>query len=74
MENRKLKEELIKEYQNMDVEIHQDDRRWSTRELAGYFLYNCSLSEIIEEFENVKEESVERQEAWKLIKKVIFPY
>lgn len=70
----KLKKKLIAAYQNMDVTIYEDDSKWSEEELAGYFLYNCSLNELKEEFSDIRNETVERKKAWKLIKKALFPY
>ena len=35
MENIKLKNRLIKTYQNMDESIYEDDEKWSAEELAG---------------------------------------
>ena len=75
MENIKLKNRLIKTYQNMDESIYEDDEKWSAEELAGYFLYNCSSDEFKhDEFKDIKNECEKRKEAWNLIKKVIYPY
>ena len=75
MINAKLRDKLIKTYQNMDTNIYEDDSKWSVEELAGYFLYNCSDYELKHiEFKNVKNECSARQEAWKLIKRVIYPF